>query len=151
MHHMSRRQDFSSFSTSSRRIVSREMLSCSVNLTISPANRSSVQRARPFGAPLQAGGGYQQRLLFVCQFARRPGPWTLIQRPGEIAFHRSLLGSIHCGQADRDIAGNLLITGSRIRRQQNLRTLELAHRVLSTPQQPLQLAAFALSQLDWYP
>jgi len=54
MHHISRRQGLSSFSASRRRMVSREMLSCSVNLTISPANSSSVQRDRPFGAPLQA-------------------------------------------------------------------------------------------------
>ncbi|MGZ9111565.1 MAG: hypothetical protein ACXW3X_10875, partial [Rhodoplanes sp.] len=35
------------FSAKRRRTVSREMLSCSVSLTIAPANSSSVQRARP--------------------------------------------------------------------------------------------------------
>ena len=51
---MSLRQGLRSFSASRRRTVSRETLSCSVSLTISPANSSRVQRARPCGGLEQA-------------------------------------------------------------------------------------------------
>src|ERR1035437_7931306 len=54
MHHISLRHGLRSFSARRRRTVSRDMLSCSVSLTIAPANSSSVQRARPSGALEQA-------------------------------------------------------------------------------------------------
>ena len=54
MHHMSLRQGLSSFSANRRRTVSRETLSCAVSLTISSANSSRVQRARPTGGLEQA-------------------------------------------------------------------------------------------------
>src|SRR6266511_4302665 len=54
MHHMSLRHGFRSFSAKRRRTVSRERLTCSVRLTIAPANSSSVQRARPCGGLEQA-------------------------------------------------------------------------------------------------
>src|SRR6185436_6887662 len=54
IHHMSLRQGFRSFSAKRRRTVSREMPSCSVRRTSSPASSSSVQRARPTGGLEQA-------------------------------------------------------------------------------------------------
>ena len=54
MHHMSFCQGLRSFSARRRRTVSRDRLSCSVSLTISPASSSSVQRARPAGGLEQA-------------------------------------------------------------------------------------------------
>src|ERR1700730_18593046 len=54
MHHMSLRQGLSSFSAKRRRTVAREMSSCSVSLTNSPAKSSRVQRARPLGGSEQA-------------------------------------------------------------------------------------------------
>src|SRR5215831_11203372 len=54
MHHMSLRQGLRSFSAKRRRTVSRETPSCSVSLTSSPANSSSVQRQRPAGGLEQA-------------------------------------------------------------------------------------------------
>ena len=51
---MSLRQGLRSFSAKRRRTVSRDRLSCSVSLTISPASSSSVQRARPAGGLEQA-------------------------------------------------------------------------------------------------
>src|SRR6187397_3742010 len=54
MHHMALRQGLTSFSSSRRRTVSRERSTCSVSLTISPASRSSVHRARPCGGFEQA-------------------------------------------------------------------------------------------------
>src|SRR5215203_3906392 len=51
MHHMSLRQGLRWFR---RRTVSCDRLSWSVSLTISPANSSNVQRARPAGGLAQA-------------------------------------------------------------------------------------------------
>ncbi len=51
---MSRRQGLRSFSARRRRTVSRDSSPCSVSLTISPANSSRVQRARPVGGLEQA-------------------------------------------------------------------------------------------------
>ena len=51
---MSLRQGFKAFSAKRRRTVSRERLVCSVSLTSSSANSSSVQRARPAGGVEQA-------------------------------------------------------------------------------------------------
>src|SRR5258708_164695 len=54
MHHMSFRHGFRSFSARRGRTVSRDSPACSVNLTISPASNSNVQRARPAGGLAQA-------------------------------------------------------------------------------------------------
>jgi hypothetical protein len=49
MHHIFRRQGLRSLSPKRRRTVSRDRLSWAVSFTISPASKSSVQRARPAG------------------------------------------------------------------------------------------------------
>ena len=49
MHHILHCQGLSACSAKRRRTVSRDRSSCSVRCTISPANNSSVQRARPGG------------------------------------------------------------------------------------------------------
>src|ERR1039458_8114062 len=54
IHHISLRHGLRSFSAKRRRTVSRDMLSCSVSLTIAPADSSSGQGARPSGALEQA-------------------------------------------------------------------------------------------------
>src|SRR3954452_22699522 len=54
MHHISLCHGFNVFSARRRRTVSRDSSVCPVSLTISPASSSSVQRARPSGAPEQA-------------------------------------------------------------------------------------------------
>src|SRR5215471_7200352 len=53
-HHMSLRHGLRWFSARRRRTVSRDRSSCSVSLTIAPANNSRVQRARPSGGFEQA-------------------------------------------------------------------------------------------------
>ena len=71
MHHMSLRHGLRSFSKSLRRTVSRESSSWSVSLIISPANSSSVQRARPVGGFAQAVATKRASCLPV---SLRPAP-----------------------------------------------------------------------------
>ncbi len=91
---MSFRHGFRSFSARRRRTVSRDRLSCSVSLTISPASNSRVQRARPVRW-LGAGGRHQQRLLLAAQLARRSGPRLLAQRSLQIASDEAPLGPVN--------------------------------------------------------
>jgi len=144
MHHISFCQGFNSFSARRRRTVSRDKSACSVSFTISPANKSNVQRARPAGGFEQAVR-HQQRLFPAGQFARRPRTRLLSQCKLKVAFHEAALGAIHSGGANRHAGGNRFVAYARIGGQQDLRALDLARRVLAAAQQRGELVAFILA------
>ena len=107
--------------------------------------------ARPSRRRLGAGRRHQQRLLLAAQLARRAGARLLAQRRLQVAQHEAPLGPVHRRAADPDAAGDLLVAGPGIGRQQDLRPLELARRMLAAAQQRCELVAFGLAQVDPVP
>src|ERR1700733_6422751 len=93
-------------------------------------------------------GGYQQRRLLAGQLARRPRAGLLAQRRLEVAFNKASPGAIDRREANRDVAGNHLVAGTGVGCQQDLRPLDLAHRLGATVQQPGKLAMLRLVQID---
>src|SRR5947209_13552082 len=130
MHHMSLRQGLRPFSARRRRTVSCDRLLCSVSLTIAPASRSSVQRARPSGGLAQAVA--TSRAFFLDrEFAFRPGTRLVAQRPFQIALHEAALDPVHGRAAHADAPCDLLVIGPGVSGQQYLCSLELARRMLA--------------------
>src|SRR5690606_18982921 len=78
------------------------------------------------------------------ELAGRSGARLFTERPLQVAFHKTALGPVHRGAAHSDGGGHVLITGASIRGQQNLRALELARRVLASPQERREFAALGL-------
>ena len=115
------------------------------------AGQQLQRPARQSGRRLGTGGGHQQRLFLAAQLALGARPRLLAQRRLQVAQHEAPLGPIHCRAAHSDRAGDLLVTHSRIGRQQDLRPLELARRMFAAAQQSLKFAAFFLAQLDPVP
>src|SRR5437763_14529449 len=146
MHHMSLRQGLRWFSASRRRTVSCDRLSWSVSLTISPANSSNVQRARPAGG--LGGGCHQKGFLLAGELALRSRTWLFGERPFEIALHEAPLGAIDGRASHHHGASNLLIATADIGGQQDLGSLELAGGMLACAQHRSELIAFGLAQLD---
>ena len=96
------------------------------------------QLQRPARAALRragAGGRHQQGFLLAGELALRAGPRLLAQRPLQVAFHEAALGPVDRRAADRHAGGDLLVADPGIGRQQDLRPLELARRVLAAAQQ----------------
>src|SRR4051794_34504332 len=148
MHHMSRRHGLRSSSARRRRTVSRDTAAWSVSRTISPASRSegpALASRRRAGA----SGRDQQRRLPSRQLARGTRTRFLAEGGLQIAFHEAPLGPIHRRAADRDDPRDLLVTHPGIRRQKDLRALELACRVLAAAQQRRQLGAFGF--IEFHP
>src|SRR3954467_8765681 len=112
MHHMSLRHGLRWFSAKRRRTVSRDSSSCSVSLTIAPANSSSVQPARPWGGFEQAVA--TSSFFFAGEFARRAEPLLFAERGFQIAFHKAALGPVHRRPADHDAGGDIVITDASI-------------------------------------
>src|SRR5258708_2324235 len=85
---------------------------------------------------------------------RRPRPARprlLAQRSLQVAQHEAALGPVHRRAADAHRPGDLLVAGSGIGRQQDLRSLQFARRMLAAAQQRLKLGAFRFAQLDPVP
>jgi hypothetical protein len=87
--------------------------------------------ARPPGGWLGTGGRDQQRLLLAGQLSLCPRPRLFAERRLQVAEHEAALCPVHGRAAHPNIAGNVLIAGAGICRQQNLRPLELARRMLA--------------------
>jgi hypothetical protein len=104
--------------------------------------------AGPAGGRARAGGRHQQRFLLARQFAHGPGTRLLAQRRFQIAEHEATFGPVHRRATDRDAGCDLRVADARIGCEQDLRPLQLACRMPTTAQQPLQLLALALAQLD---
>jgi hypothetical protein len=119
-----------------------------------PDHLAGQQLQRPAGQPrrrLGTGGGHQQGLLLAAQLALSAAPRLLAQRRLQVAHNQTPLGPVDRRAADPDSPGDLLVTHSRIGRQQDLRPFQLARRMLAAAQQRLELAAFRLAQLDPVP
>ena len=107
------------------------------------------QFQRPAGAArrrVRAGGRHQQGFLLAGELALGPGARLLAQRPLQIAFHEPPLGPVHRRAADPDTGGDLLVADARVRRQQDLRPLELARRLLAAAQKRPEFIALVLGQ-----
>ncbi len=98
-----------------------------------------------------AGGRHQQRLLLAAQLALSTRARLFAQRRLQVAQHQAPLGAVHRRAAHPDTAGDLLVAGARIGRQQDLRLLQLAHRMLAAAQERCELGAFGLAQFDPIP
>ena len=119
----------------------------SVSLTIAPASSLSVHRAT---AICRAGAGccHQQGFFLAREFALRSGTRLFAQRPLQIAFHEASLGPVYGRAAHANAPGDLLVAGPGVGSQQNLRSLELAGRMLAAAKQRLQFGALDLAQFD---
>ena len=115
------------------------------------ASQQLQRPARAAGGRLAAGRRHQQRLLLVAQLARRAGARFLAQRRFQITEHEAPLGAVHRRATRPDAAGDFLVRGSRIGRQQDLRSLQLARRMLAAAQQRPKFGAFRLAQFDPVP
>jgi len=114
-------------------------------------HRFGQQVQRPAGAALWrvgAGRRHQQGFLLARQLAFGPGARFLAQGTLQIAFHEASLGSIDGRAAHRHDPSDLLVAGAGIGGQQDLGSFELARGMLAAIQQPIQLIALGLAQLD---
>src|SRR5271157_4274404 len=147
MHHMSLRHGLRSFSAKRRRTVSRDTLSCAVSLTSSPDSSSSVQRARPAGGLEQAvATSRASSLPESLRFA--PGRGSSLERRLQVAEDEAALSPIDGRAAHANIGRDRLVAGAAIRRQQYLRPLEPACRMLAAAQKLRQFGAFGLAEFD---
>jgi hypothetical protein len=69
----------------------------------------------------------------------------------QVAEHKPALGSIDSRAAHPDAGGHLLVGHSGISRQQNLRPLELAYRVLAGAEKRLEFVPFTLAEFNPIP
>jgi hypothetical protein len=67
------------------------------------------------------------------------------------ASHEAALGPVHRRTADCDGAHDRFVTGPGVGRQQDLRPLQLARRMLASSQQRDKLVALGLAQIDPIP
>jgi hypothetical protein len=114
------------------------------------------QAQRPAPASLRrgrAGQGNQMSLLFAVELARTDPLAATIgaERGGQALLHEAPPQPLHGGHPDADRFGDTLIRPARparrrIRLEQNLRVLELAHVRLAARQQSPQLPALRLRQ-----
>ena len=115
------------------------------------AGQQLQRPACPAGRWLGAGSRHQQGLLLAAQLACPARPRLLAQRSLQVAQHEAALGAVHRRVADAHRPGDLLVAGSGIGRQQDLRSLQLARRMFAAAQQRLKLGAFRFAQLDPVP
>ena len=80
-----------------------------------------------------------------------PGRGSSLKRCLQVACHEAALGPVNRRAADADRSNDLLVAGSAIGRQQDLRPLQLARRMLAAVQQRPELGMFGLAQLDPVP
>ena len=93
-----------------------------------------------------AGGGHQQRLLFVRQFAFGTGTWHLAEGSFHVAEHEPALGAIHRREADRDVVGDSLIAFAGVGGKQDLCPLQLAGGVDAAAEHLVEVVALLLVQ-----
>ena len=97
-------------------------------------HRACQQLKRPAGTALWGagtGGRHQQGFFLAGEFALRSGTRLFAQRPLQIAFHKASLGPIYGRAAHANAPDDLFVAGPGIGSQQNLRSLELAGRMLA--------------------
>src|SRR5438445_10497974 len=122
-----------------------------LNATLTLDHRTRQKLERPAGTALWrtgAGCRHQQGFFLAREFAFRSGTRLFAQRPFQIALHEASLGPIHGRAAHADAPCDLLVAGPGIGGQQNLRSLELAGRVLAAAEQRPQFGALDLAEFD---
>src|SRR5262249_11580295 len=130
-----------------RRTGSRDRSSCSVSLTIAPANNSRVQRTRPSGGFEQAVATSSASSLPVSLRAA-PGRGSSLSAASRLpSTKRRLVRYIVDPAMARLVAIASSLTPESAA-SRDLRPLQLARRVLATAQQRGQRLALALVQLD---
>src|SRR5206468_8375681 len=95
-----------------------------------------------------AGGCHQQRFLLARELALRSRTQLVAQRPFQIAFHEAALDPVHGRAAYADAPCDLLVAGTGIGGQQDLRSLELARRMLAAAEQRPEFRALDLAEVD---
>jgi len=129
---MSRRHGLRSFSAKRRRTVSCDRLSCAVGLTIASASSFSVQRARPAGGLEQVVA--TSRALSARELALRAGCGSSLSARSRLPSTKRRLVRYTVEPPTPTTGGDLVVADARIRRQQDLRPLELPRRLLAFPQ-----------------
>ena len=134
MHHMSLRHGLRSFSAKRRRTVSRDRLVVLGELD----HLAGQQLQRPTGAALRAGleqaVATSRASSLPVSLRSRAGARLFAERRLQVAEHEAALGPVDGRAADADAARDLLVAGAGVGRQQNLRPLELARRMLAAAQ-----------------
>src|SRR6266702_42010 len=106
---------------------------------------------RPAGAACgraRTGRRDKQRLLFAGELTIRSGTWLFAECRLQVAKHKAPFGPVHGRAAHPDALCDLVVAGARIGRQQNLRSLELAHRILAAAQKRCEFGALGLAEFD---
>jgi LexA DNA binding domain len=95
-----------------------------------------------------AGGRHQQCFLFARELTARSRARLLAKRRLQVAEHEALLGPIDGRAAHTDTGRDRIVADAGVGSQQNLRSLELARRMLASTQQCGEFAALGLAELD---
>ena len=150
MHHIFFSHGFSSFSASRRRIVSDEIEPCFVRRTISPASKSSVQRARPAGGAEHAVA-MSKRLLLLRELAVGARTRQLAQRGLEPFLDEAALRPEDGRRPRPRCSSRSSRRVSRLGCEQDLRALQPSKRTLSRLNEAPKLLAFLDRQRDAVP
>src|SRR3982074_568074 len=95
------------------------------------AARQSVSACGPFGAT----PSHQQSFLLAGELALRTRTRLFAQRALQVAFDEAPLGPVDRRPADPNAQGDILIADAGVRSQQDLGSLELPRRALTSAQQ----------------
>ena len=78
------------------------------------------------------------------------GSWTRLfaERRRQVAEHEALLGPVDSRATNANAGRDIIVAGPRVGSQQNLRPLELAHRMLASAQKRAELGALGLAEFD---
>src|SRR5690348_4747961 len=147
IHHMSLRQGLRSFSARRRRTVSCDRLLCSVSLTIAPASSFSVQRARPFGGLAQAVDTSKASSLPV-SLRSAPGRGSSLSARSRLPSTKRRLVRYTVEPPTPTLPAISSLAGPGVGGQQDLRSLELAGRMLATAEQRPEFSALDLAEVD---
>src|SRR5258708_35225599 len=90
----------------------------------------------------------QEGSLFARQFAACSGARLFAERGLQVAEHEAALGPVDGGPTHANADRDLIVAGPCVGGQQNLRSLELAHRVLASAQKRPEFVALGLAELD---
>jgi hypothetical protein len=116
-----------------------------------PDQLTRQQHQRPTGAArgrLGTGRCHQQGFLFARELTARSRARLFAERRRQIAEHEAALGPVDGRAADAHAPRDRLVAGPGVGRQQNLRSLELACRVLAAAQKCRKFGALGLAELD---
>lgn len=115
-----------------------------------PDDRVGQQLQCPAGAARRwagAGGRHQESLLPARELALGAGARLFPEGRFQIAFDEAPLGPVHRRAADPEAGGDGLVGETGMGRQQDLRPLQLARRMLAAAQQRRKRVVLGLAQL----